>query len=410
MGFPRTSRLDDFQRPDAANLGSNYTVATGYNAMPIYSHTAGLDVSPGFEMWSHAHFRPNQEVWGVVADELSTLSYGIWLAFRCPTPEALSGYRCIIQQEGGGVIAHLYDLATNTEIGTQVDLGIAILSVGDLVGVQVQGYWFTLYYRPAGGTVVAKGMWYDTTYAPAWSRIGVGARTSILGPWYAGPWPAPYHAVLPIPATSVSAAYQPKEAAGSLYARTVSDYAASLVDIARPGIHDAVAISVPLWAAATGWRGVVFPGGSYLTTGIIPTSQDQAIFGSYSGFNVGVAPQSVFGGSGTAATGATLAVDRVACANYSTTSSVLVGVPANGGVVGVTGTEFYYNGILAGMLDMPPLGASGDAIALMASNAGGLYSFGFINTYGECFVIYNKAISGAQAVALSWAMEVIRSA
>jgi len=53
----------------------------------------------------------------------------------------------------------------------------------------------------------------------------------VSGPWYTGPWPAYDPLIPPIPLASVVAAYQPKAATGSIYARVVGDgsYQVSLI-------------------------------------------------------------------------------------------------------------------------------------------------------------------------------------
>jgi hypothetical protein len=225
------------------------------------------------------------------------------------------------------------------------------------------------------------------------------------GTWYLGPWPAPYDGVAPIDAANVVAAYQPKAATGSIYERTVANYAASLVNIANPGAHDAITGVLPSWAAATGWFGPIFPVRCFLITDIVPDTQNAAYFASYSGFYDGLTNISLLGGSGVLLH---RTVGMVRAGNYSPIKDVTGGT--SNGVLGVNKETIYLNGIAIDILLAPPPALTGDALYLLGNNLSGVNNFGVINMYCESIAIYKPGITPAQAAAVSWAMEVIRNA
>jgi hypothetical protein len=172
--FPTTSQLDRFRRLDAANLGANYTIISGYDGLPVRSYRCAVnDTGSGFEVWDRKRYKPNQQVWIVVAEEIVDMDT-VWLVFRCNAAQATDGYRCVFAVNAGTLTATLYRISTNVPIGTSISLGVASFSLGDLVGIDATGGRYMLYYWPVGGVVAAMGYWEDANILTA-GYIGLGA-------------------------------------------------------------------------------------------------------------------------------------------------------------------------------------------------------------------------------------------
>lgn len=246
--------------------------------------------------------------------------------------------------------------------------------------------------------------------------IGVGYKSgarpepyTYRGPWYLGPWPAYDPLIPPINPSDVLIAYQPKAATGTIYERNVPDYATSKINLANPGTYDAVEGVAPNWSAATGWTGT---GTQYLDTTLIPAAtQAQAMFIAY---NNAVLTDY------TAACGALgLPATRVfgilpgyipagANAAFGNCSAIISSIGAvSSGVNGFSGTQAYINGA--------PFLTIG---AFWGPAAFSVHIFDTHSAFGPfpgemeipAFVWYSTTITDDQARAVSWAMNVIRTA
>jgi len=410
VSFPRSPTLDRFRRPDAADLGANYSIVTGYNGLPVASYRCAIENSPGYQVWSHNRFDINQQIWAVVEDEFVDMSK-LWLSFRCDSAQPTSGYRCEIVQEDGILHARLYNISTETEIDSSISLGIIGFSSGDLVGIDALGYRFTLYYRPVGGAVVSLGQWYDTAVAlPGY--IGLGAEQ--LSRWWTGPWPAPYNAVPSIDLSDVVVVYQPKPAIDSIYGRTVIDFTASLVNINAPGVNDALAPSPPGFSA-DGWTGNA---SGYIDTGLIQLSQDETLLAAH---NLVSSASGIFRVFQSSEMGLpSVAIGYWDVSNQYYLRSNYSGEPGliNYGSAlpwlatsGVSENRAYSNGAAFGSNIAPLAGVMPYTVTLMAAHIGEDEVIDhLVEGSIAAFVWYRPAITSAQIEAVSWAMEVIRSA
>ena len=192
-----------------------------------------------------------------------------------------------------------------------------------------------------------------------------------------------------IPAINCIAAYQPKEAAS---------YAASKVNLANPGVLDAVdGTAFPTWTTGIGWT-FTAASSQYLKTGIKPTDNYSAIvrFSNASGVYVLA--------RGDASTNDLLAIRPVFVAQrqYRWGNTIFSGgVNTTSGVMAVTTNYGYLNGVPDIVI------TSAMATTLITAIAIGAGEF-TTNTFGNFFggnvqavAIYDTTLSDAQIAALS---------
>ena len=401
MTFPKTSVLDRFNRADAATLGPNYSVVAGYNGLGVVANHAALVSSPAFQVWSKRRYLSNQQVWVMVENALS--SSMLWLAFRCPSTQPTDGYRCEIAQEPATIIARLYRISTDEEIGTPISFGISSLNAGDLIGIDATGYRYTLYYRPVGAAAIALGQWYDTNVGGC-GYIGLGAYE--IGDWFLGPWPE-HPSTPPIAPGVVDVVYQPKFYAG-IYSRSdAPNYANGLLNIINPGTYDAYEGIAPTFNAASGWSST---GTQYLKTGWVAGDQDHAIFVSFSNADP-LQPCEVTGAI--SGTGVTTAIEPVNGANKDWANCSTFAFTQNPGILtegtfGYSARRAFANGSYVLTL---PLSAQVQTVEqyVMSWNNNGA-PFGLPTVTVHAVVFLNSAITDVQVAALCWALDRIRTA
>lgn len=160
-------------------------------------------------------------------------------------------------------------------------------------------------------------------------------------------------------ATGAVVAYQPKGAAS---------YAASLVNLANPGVNDATdnGVLVPGWSSANGWE---FNSSSFILTGVSSgifsvflqatavTNPGGGLFGSQMG---GGTFYRIYGDSG----------GQAYYAN-GTTSQQPASPGFSGGNIGMAGTKAYLNGSDVGITMNAPDGVSTNAFYIGAENFSG---------------------------------------
>ena len=106
-------------------------------------------------------WRVNQQVWVRVRTVDDNVA-AIYLAFRLNSTVPTDGYLCVLQIELGVWTARLYRYGTGAEIGLPISLGVANLLVGDYIGIDAQGPYYTLWFYPTWGAPTSMGQWYDT--------------------------------------------------------------------------------------------------------------------------------------------------------------------------------------------------------------------------------------------------------
>jgi len=166
---------------------------------------------------------------------------------------AANGYITVLSESRG-----VLEVAVAAEETAKLEndfLGYVDLQIHTPLGIE------TIWY--ANAQVVG-----DTT------RDVTGGGLVTLGPWYTGPWPAPYDGVAPIALTDIRVAYQFAWGNGTIYERFDSaSKTNALVNLANPGTNDATEGFVTPWSAANGME---FDGTGYLETGIVPARTDSA--------------------------------------------------------------------------------------------------------------------------------------
>lgn len=204
-----------------------------------------------------------------------------------------------------------------------------------------------------------------------------------------------------IPAGSCVMAYQPIGA---------SDYAASKVNLAIPGMYNAKdGAAYPTWANLTGWT---FNGSTqYLTTGyIVPNNQTHSMFVRYiwdvpTGNSDAISFARTVGGANTC--DFAIYIGSPTTFSYYSGSYVNQTIAHNSGTAGVAGNLGYFDGsayatpITAGagtQLTEQPIGC-----LMIADGTRSLYFPGKIQAY----CIYSIALTQSQVAALTAAMNAL---
>lgn len=191
------------------------------------------------------------------------------------------------------------------------------------------------------------------------------------------------------------AAYQPKGAAS---------YAASLVNLASPGTHDAAAGVAPTFDTATGWT---FDGATtYLDSGVIPyNTQDQCLIVRFSGLAaVPQYPSWSYRGNGRmfgiqADGGANNRMQYINGAGG-------VKVPfATSGVCAVSGNRGYRNGMDEGISIGAWTGAIDRTLYVGAGNAG--VATGFVDGKIQALAYYSNSLTAGEIAALTTRMQAL---
>lgn len=187
------------------------------------------------------------------------------------------------------------------------------------------------------------------------------------------------------------AAYQPKGA---------DDYQASKVNLANPGVNNAIEGTAPTWNSGYGW---IFLGTSsqYLITGITPANGYSLIV-RYSDGNTGPVSQSL---AGYHKTGARFRVDwkdqnaRVwASGGYKSQ-----GVFEEDGVMCVAGQTGYFNGV-SKVTDIAAwTAAADDVIWIGATNGLGRYA----TCYIQAVAIYSGTLTAGEVLDITDAMNAL---
>lgn len=164
-----------------------------------------------------------------------------------------------------------------------------------------------------------------------------------IGPWWLGPWPGRFADVPPLLAADVVIAYQPKWAAGSIYARgDAASKANSLVNLADPGTNDATEIAVTPWSAVNGWE---FDG-----VGILQSVVPNSTYSLFVQFDNAAGYMAV-GCTGPTAGNMFYLLSDFSGSSYYGIGSVIASDPVTSGNMGVSGV---HGAILNGITIAPP--------------------------------------------------------
>lgn len=232
-------------------------------------------------------------------------------------------------------------------------------------------------------------------------RVGSNA---VAGPWWLGPWPGYDVSIQAINAADVLVAYQPKAAAGTIYARDVESYAESLVNLANPGTYNAVDDYAPGWTADDGW---ISDGSRILYTGRAwGNSQDQTMLLAFDN-----ASTARVYGAGAFVSGPSLVaiipqLDGDFGFGNCSALALAPGAAENQGVAGFAGTQTYVDGVASISI--------GAFVANIPVQVGIFCVTDLPGGLGEmdisAFVWYSTVITEQQALAVSWAMRLILEA
>ncbi len=235
--------------------------------------------------------------------------------------------------------------------------------------------------------------------------INVGYKTfqpnRAASKWYTGPWPAPYDAVPAIPLANVVAAYQPKWAVGTVWARSdAASYANSKLNLAAPGTRDATEGVAPAWASGTGWIGDGAT--TYLDTGIIvPTPVTYSMIASFTGIVSNAVRGDGMGNGRIDVFPNWFAGRRYRNGNISILT--ITGGAVASAVLAVTPSATFINGVSDGALATDN---QTSAVNIRMLRSVTTYLTGNVTACA----VYNVPLTAAQAAAISAAMAVIAAA
>jgi hypothetical protein len=210
-----------------------------------------------------------------------------------------------------------------------------------------------------------------------------------MDPWYLAGGVLPYECV---------AAYQPIGAA---------NLAASLINLANPGVYNAAAGVLPTFDPSTGWT---FNGSQYLNTGIIPSGSRSLIMKSKRLGDAGDPSQEngVSDGGKYICFGnySPWAIDY--CLNGSGVDVHMTPILTNTKVLAIAGTKAYRNkAIFPGSL--PDSGTFSIPFFIGARNEGGSPAYGSYDIV-VAFAYYNTAITESQVFMITDAMNALTDA
>ena len=189
-------------------------------------------------------------------------------------------------------------------------------------------------------------------------------------------------------ATGCVAAYQPKGAAS---------LAASYVNLANPGTHDAAPGIAPTWDTTNGW---IFATTQYLNVALTTTNETWTLIYQFTGASVSNVFAYAVGASSGAAFSFCFGPNFLNGARYiSGAQTITVAPNLTSGVAAVAGKSAYLNGTSQGTI---PAGTS-------TANLG--WSIGRVKNGSsgaahncQAMAIYNNTLTGPQVAAISTAM------
>lgn len=154
MAFPTTSLLDDFDRADNADLGTNWTtpVYTGTSNLRIVTNRAGYNIADAAERseyWNVQTFGPDSEVWVTMQTKPTGNGNFCGLFVRiADAGGAADGYVLAFITDAAADIWRLYRLDNGAF--TQIDTDTSEGADGDGIGLEAIGDQIKGYHRVAG--------------------------------------------------------------------------------------------------------------------------------------------------------------------------------------------------------------------------------------------------------------------
>jgi len=196
-------------------------------------------------------------------------------------------------------------------------------------------------------------------------------------------------------ATGTVAAYQAKSSTD----RTVANFAASKVNLANPGTHDATDGSAPSWSSGAGWS---FNGSTYLVTDIQPTDGTWSVLMQVN--DISGSQLMLFGVFNGSSNDFIVQADFSSQVYYGNGSGVATAPAfASPGNIGFAGLTALRNGASDGTISGGGYSPVAQGIYIGGANNGGGMAFGA--TY-KCtaFAIWNNTLTSGQYTAVAAAM------
>ena len=163
VNFPTTGYLDVFNRSNASNLGSNWsilTAASGNNAQ-VVSHSAQGTSSPSIVYWNQSIFG-SSEAYATIATKGTTTGDNVQLLSRMNTT-SVSGYALNYTRNTSGTDSISIVRYTSGTPTTLVSYAQNVAN-GDSIGISVIGTTLIAYYKPSAGGWAELGSTTDGTY------------------------------------------------------------------------------------------------------------------------------------------------------------------------------------------------------------------------------------------------------
>jgi hypothetical protein len=159
MAFPTTSVIDDFNRANASDLGSNWTRAFNFGVASNRLTVASNRATPpanfyGEDAYTAASYGPDSEAYAtLISTPAAGGDFGVFARYTGPNASA-QGYRLAITAAGSWqVSAYTGGSTTPRNIGSAASQAVA---AGDSFGMEVTGTGATvtikLYHKPAAGS------------------------------------------------------------------------------------------------------------------------------------------------------------------------------------------------------------------------------------------------------------------
>jgi hypothetical protein len=172
--FPKTQILDNFDRADAANLGSKWT--DGYNGFDISSKSAAPEIAGDYSIttFNTVNSSANQECYCTLKTVASNEKLGLYVRWN---NAAGNGYGLTAHFTAGGNYMNLY--RTDNYVDTGLSTTNMTFASGDKIGLRANGSTIEAWYKSVSGNWQLISSVTDSTYSNAGQFEIVGYGTTV---------------------------------------------------------------------------------------------------------------------------------------------------------------------------------------------------------------------------------------
>jgi len=172
LNFPTTSIIDNANRADSPNLGSNWVnITPGLRISGNTIHSTTADTAE--VAYFNTTYGADQEVYMTIANQ-GALSRG-GIEFRVNTTPTVTGYAINFDSDSQLLLFRRYDSGSSVILDTSAWTPVN----GDSIGFRMVGNNATSFYKPAGGAWIILGTDVDTTYnRPGYIAVWLLGNTS----------------------------------------------------------------------------------------------------------------------------------------------------------------------------------------------------------------------------------------